>query len=137
MKVSQLERFYKDGMERLKEQAKKQDQERFNQSVRRAVQQQVHLYEAWLQDTENKLQDTENKFQDTRSKLQDAQTRLRDTENRLQDAQTQRREEGKALRRELRLAQEELERIADQAVSLRKHIEEIQRKKHDPRERQI
>ncbi len=102
MKVSQLERFYKDGMERLKEQAKKQDQERFNQSVRRAVQQQVHLYEA-----------------------------------RLQDAQTQRREEGKALRRELRLAQEELERIADQAVSLRKHIEEIQRKKHDPRERQI
>lgn len=102
MKVSQLERFYKDGMERLKEQAKKQDQERFNQSVRRAVQQQVHLYEA-----------------------------------RLQDAQTQRREEGKALRRELRLAQEELERIADQAVSLRKYIEEIQRKKHDPRERQI
>ena len=89
-------------MEKLKEQAKKQDQERLDQSVRRAVQRQMHLYE-----------------------------------NRLQNAEDRHKEEQESLRRELRLAQEELERITEQAVSLRKHIEALQEKKDDQREQRL
>ncbi len=89
-------------MEKLKEQAKKQDQERLDQSVRRAVQRQMHLYE-----------------------------------NRLQNAEDRHQEEQESLRRELRLAQEELERITEQAVSLRKHIEALQEKKDDQREQRL
>ena len=89
-------------MEKLKEQAKKQDQERLDQSVRRAVQRQMHLYE-----------------------------------NRLQNAEDRHQEEQESLRRELRLAQEELERITDQALSLRRRIDQMTAGEKEQKEQKL
>ncbi len=88
MKVSQLERFYRDGMEHLKEQKKRQEQERLERSVKRAMQEQKMLCYKSFQ------------------------------------------EERESWKRELRLVEEELERITDQAVSLRKHVMELQERKN-------
>lgn len=81
MRVQQLEQFYKDGLYRLKEQMKKQEKERLDQTRRQTREEQRALYE---------------------KKLQDAK---------------------EARNRELRLVQEELDRITEQAVSLKKQIE--------------
>lgn len=88
MKVSQLERFYRDGIVHLKEQKKRQEQERLEQSVKRAMQEQKMLCYKSFQ------------------------------------------EERESWKRELRLVEEELERITDQAVSLRKHVMELQERKN-------
>lgn len=88
MRVSQLEQFCRDGMGRLKEQKKGQAQERLEQVMKRAVQEQKALGEKRL------------------------------------------REEREFRKRELRLVEEELERITDQADSLRRHITELQEQKN-------
>lgn len=88
MRVSQLEQFYRDGMGRLREQRKKQEQERLEKSVKRAMQEQKLLCEKGFQ------------------------------------------EERESRKREFRLVEEELERITDQADSLRRHIAELQGQKN-------
>ena len=50
MKVTQLEQLYRDGMSRLKEQKKRQEQGRLEQTVKRLSQEQKALYEKKLQD---------------------------------------------------------------------------------------
>ena len=105
MKVTQLEQLYRDGMSRLKEQKKRQEQGLLEQTVKRLSQEQKALYE-------KKLQDIEQAHAEELKKIEtDSENELRDTEE--------------ARRRELRLVQEELERITDQAVSLRRHVEEL------------
>ena len=44
MKVTQLEQLYRDGMSRLKEQKKRQEQGRLEQTVKRLSQEQKALY---------------------------------------------------------------------------------------------
>ena len=83
-----MERVYRDGMEHLKEQKKRQEQERLERSVKRAMQEQKMLCYKSFQ------------------------------------------EERESWKRELRLVEEELERITDQAVSLRKHVMELQERKN-------
>ena len=75
-------------MEHLKEQKKRQEQERLERSVKRAMQEQKMLCYKSFQ------------------------------------------EERESWKRELRLVEEELERITDQAVSLRKHVMELQERKN-------
>ena len=105
MKVTQLEQLYRDGMSRLKEQKKRQEQGRLEQTVKRLSQEQKALYE-------KKLKDMEQAHAESLIKIEtDRDNELRDTED--------------ARRRELRNWLEELERITDQAVSLRRHVEEL------------
>ena len=94
MKVTQLEQLYRDGMSRLKEQKKRQEQGRLEQTVKRLSQEQKALYE-------KKLQDVEERW---KKEVGDAK---------------------RARQRELRLIQEEIERISEQAVSLKEQIDEM------------
>ena len=116
MKVSQLEWLYKDGMGRLKEQKKRQEQERLEQSVRRAVQEQRTLYEKKLQDVET---EREKELQETKAAYERKLQAAREVSEK---GQAEARE---AQSRELRLVEEELERITDQAGSLRRHMQEL------------
>ncbi len=94
MKVSQLERLYRDSKERLREQIKKQEKERLDQTRKRIQEEQKALYE-------KKLQDVEERW---KKEVGDAK---------------------RARQRELRLIQEEIERISEQAVSLKEQIDEM------------
>lgn len=80
MKVHQLEQFYKENVNRLKEQMKKQEKERMDRIKQQIREEQKALYEKKLQ------------------------------------------EEKAARERELRLVQDELSRITEQAVRLKEQV---------------
>lgn len=103
MKVSQLERLYRDSKERLREQIKKQEKERLDQTRKRIQEEQKALYE-------KKLQDVEERW---KKEVGDAK---------------------RARQRELRLIQEEIDRITEQAVSLKEQIDGMLGKAEDGKE---
>ena len=128
MKGSQLERLYRDAMGRLKEQIKKQDEERLEQAVKRAVREQMLFYEQKLRALDS----------EQRQELSDIRERYEKKLQSVRDGEGRERQESQALlRRELRLAQEELERITDQALSLRRHIDQMTAGEKEQKEQKV